>query len=279
MILQGMYGLGDNLYQRAVIREMGAVDLITPWPQLYVDLPVRCIRPRTDLRTQAKNAARPDLAPMWSPSPAGERVKRIGYGADGSILASFCRSAGIAPAHLDMGGPPTPPVGIEPYVVVRPATVRREWRADARNPDPKYLAEAAAAVREAGYTVISVADLSPGAEWALDPLPPADIVYHSGELTVEYLLALVAGAAGVIGGVGWLLPAALAYRVPMLLVYGGWGKSNGPQRIFDPRVDRSMITEAKPDNFCMCDDRAHSCNKNIGGFHVALGKFVTRLRG
>ena len=56
----GMHGLGDNIYQRAHVRQAVAngseIYLTTPWPQLYADLPgVRCVRPNSHLRTQAKN--------------------------------------------------------------------------------------------------------------------------------------------------------------------------------------------------------------------------------
>lgn len=276
MILQGMYGLGDNIYQRAVVRELGAVSLLTPWPQLYADLPVECIRPVTSLRTQAKNAARPDLQFSERASARGS-VRRFGYGREGTIVESLLQSAGIKRDRLDFSGPPVKRAAYEPYILIRPATIRQEWRADSRNPDPAYLARAADALRDR-YTIISVADLKPGVEWAVDPLPFAHVRYHAGELSLEYLLSLVAGAAGVVGGVGWLLPAAVAYRTPLLLVYGGWGASNGPQRVLDRRMPTDDVVQAIPSPFCMCDNRAHDCNKTIGDFDATLDKFAARLR-
>ena len=56
LVVHGMHGMGDNLYQRAVIRQVGPVFLHTPWPQLYADIPnVTCLKTGTRLRTQAKN--------------------------------------------------------------------------------------------------------------------------------------------------------------------------------------------------------------------------------
>ena len=40
MIVRGMKGLGDNIYQRAFVKRLpGPVYLETPWPELYEDLP------------------------------------------------------------------------------------------------------------------------------------------------------------------------------------------------------------------------------------------------
>jgi len=279
LLIDGMQGLGDNLYQRPVLREILAtgrtVYLSTAWPQLYADLPVRCVRPLTRLRTQSKNVRR---LSAWHTAPRGAEPLRWTYaGQGGTILGALCEKAGVHADKLDFAGPPVERVARAPYVVVRPATIRAEWRADGRNPQPEYIARAAATLRECGYRIISVADLRAGEEWALPPLPVADETYHAGELPIERLLALVAGAAAVVGGVGWLVPAAVAYRVPMLLLFGGWGRDNGPQRIFDPRMDTSLIHQALPDRWCVCGDRAHACDKTISNLDEHLERFTLRL--
>jgi hypothetical protein len=275
--IDGMYGLGDNIYQRSILRVIQAerpVWLTTPWPQLYYDLPnVHCLRPHTRLRTQEKNSAR---AWPWANPPAGAERRRWHYvqqeGA--SIIEALWRNIGRHPLTVDMSGPaplaPSPVGG--KYVVVRPATVRTEWRAQARNPRPEYLAAAARAAQAQGLTVVSVADLDPRHETLDGEAPPADVQYHAGELPIEQLLALVAGASSVIGGVGWLLPAALAYRVPMLLVYGGWGFYNHPGRVLGPFIDHGLITQVLPDAFCMCKDAAHNCNKEIADYDAIISR-------
>ena len=215
----GMLGLGDNIYQRAYIKAIREpVYLQTPWPELYRDLShVRPVRPDTKLRTQAKNLRRYN---GWSVMPRGHLV-RVAYGREG-ILPGMGRCFRTPPAEMDL--PDFGPAPVDgPYVVVRPVTVRAEWRADTRNPLPEYIAQAAAAMRMRGFKVVSVADLADGAEWALEPLPVADVQYHAGELQVEQLLALVQGASAVIGGIGWLLPAAIAAKVPAWIVCGGQG--------------------------------------------------------
>lgn len=269
-----MQGLGDNIYQRAVLRALGPVYLRTPWPQLYGDMPVQCVDPKTELRTQKKNASRGGYVPAPSLRPL-----TLHYRPDNlSILESLARSVGVPTAGLYMDLPDFGPGPLRGrYIVVRPSTYRKEWPAESRNPKPQYLADAAAIAREAGFRVVSVADLQAGHEWADTPLPPADVVFHQGELNVEALMALVANAAGVIGGVGWVAPACLAYRTPLFLIYGGWGKSNGPNRIFGPLVDSSNIEQVLPDAFCKCDIRDHGCDKRISRLAERARSWVESL--
>lgn len=270
----GMLGLGDNIYQRAVLRTIPrTVFLETPWPQLYSDLPILCVRSTTRLRTQAKNVER---ILDWHSIPRGTEMRRVHYTAGGTMLQSLCAAAGVQPAKLTFDLPDFGKQAREPYIVIRPATIRAEWRADSRNPKPEYLAKAAERLRR-DFRIISVADLSPNVEWPVLPLPYADETFHNGELGVEHLMSLVANAAAVIGGVGWLLPAAIAYRVPMLLIYGGQGIHNGPARIFDPRLDIGLIEQARPDPLCMCASNSHNCEKTIKGFDDQLERWAIRL--
>lgn len=273
-----MYGLGDNIYQRAVVRALPGIHYLrTPWPQLYADLPnIKCVRPATRLRTQAKNTAR---GWAWATPPAGMGSRPANYVRHpGTMLAGLCAAFGVSlPAvTFDLPAFPAPSIGA-PYMVVRPATVRAEWRADGRNPRAEYLDQATRAAAAAGYRVVSVADLANGQEWLAGEAPYADMHYHAGELAVEQLLGLVRGAAAVIGGVGWLVPAAVAYRVPMLLLYGGWGAPNGPHRIFDPRMDISRIQSVIPDKFCMCGSPQHDCDKTISNLGAHLEQFFSRI--
>lgn len=280
----GMFGLGDNIYQRAVVRDMGPVHLVTPWPQLYKDLPlVECLPATTVLRTQNKNVRRgwPWGAPLHR--YAAGKV-RVGYdGADGTMLERFIHYAKLPPGRpvrfdLPSFGSITTMLD-RPYVVVRPATIRTEWPASSRNPDPHYIAQAAQAAQVAGYAVVCVADIEEGVEDLVGMPPPADIAALHGEFDVDSLMGLVQHAAGVIGGVGWLLPAALAYRTPMLCIWGGWGTMNGPARVLDERIDSSALVQAIPDAFCMCNDRDHHCDKAISNFRRHVDEFLELATG
>jgi hypothetical protein len=271
MIIHCHRGLGDNIYERAFIKQLPKpVYLDTPWPEIHSDIPgVHFIRPQTNLRTQAKNIARHTT---WTMPPTRQPTRQIRYGAEG-IIPGMVASFGVMPGAFDLPPlPPSPETG--PYVVVRPATVRSEWRADTRNPDPMYIAEAAVVAKMRGYRVISVADLQEGVEWMIGGLMPyADVRYHKGELPVEQLLALVKGAAAVIGGIGWLVPAALAAKVPAWIICGGQGGFNSPKQICP---DGSTITFAVPDNFCRCKLKQHNCDKRISNYDAKLADWADK---
>lgn len=266
-----MMGLGDNIYARAFIRQYPGAYLETPWPQLYSDIDVKCVRPATQLRTQSKNASR-DHA--WYDAPSSSEL-RIAYNRD-PIIIGLRKAFRCEPAEFDL--PDFGPSPVEGrYVLVRPATVRTEWRADTRNPLPEYIAQAAAEMRGRGYQVVSVADLEHGKEWALDPLPPAEIQFHQGELPVEKLLALLQHADAVIGGIGWIVPASIAAKVPAWIICGGQGGFNSPEHITDQCMDLSRITFAVPDNFCRCTLKQHTCDKRIADHDARFAAWADRL--
>lgn len=270
MIIHGMRGLGDNLFMRPFIKALPKpVYLDTPWPEIYAGIDgVQFIRPQTNLRTQAKNIAR---HATWTMPPTRQPTRQIRYGAEG-IIPGMIASFGIMPGEFDLPPLPPSPIGGK-YVVVRPATVRSEWRADTRNPDPEYINVAAREAARRGYRVISVADLVDNVEWAVEPLPYASVQFHHGELPVEELLALVKGAAAVIGGIGWLVPAALAAKVPAWIICGGQGGFNSPKQICP---DGSTITFAVPDNFCRCKLKQHACDKRISNYDSKLADWADR---
>lgn len=289
LFMQAMQGLGDSVYLRAVVREMvefaEPLYLETSWPQFFTDLPIQCIKPVTKLHAQAKNVARRDL--RWAPRPNRNAmpwgVVHYVSRPDLSILQALCAAVKLPACTLKFDLPSfarhTVPCA-RPHVIVRPATLRSEWPADSRNPLPEYIDRAARALAR-HFHVISIADLYETNmhvyERAVDPLPFAHERYHKGELQVEQMLGLVQTAAAVVGGVGWLAPVAVAYRVPMLLLYGGWGKHNGPRRLFDAAMDTSMIHQLLPHPFCMCAERSHTCNKIIEGFDAKLEQWVTAI--
>jgi len=268
MIIHSMKGLGDNIYQRAFLKNMpGTIYLDTPWPELVADLPhVQCVKPQTNLRTQAKNIARHTT---WLMPPTKQPARHIRYGTEG-IIPGMIASFGVMPGTFDL--PPLPPSHeTGKYVVVRPATVRSEWRADTRNPDPFYIDAACREAGRRGYRVVSVADLQEGQEWSVGQLPYARVKYHKGELPVEQLLSLVANASAVIGGIGWLVPAALTAKIPAWIMCGGQGGFNAPELICPAE---STITFAVPDNFCRCKLKQHNCDKRISNYDSKLATWA-----
>ena len=245
VLIRGMWGLGDNIYSRPFVRaaaEQYELHLETPWPELYADLDIKFVRGTRKLRTQQKNMAR-QPADRWS-RPIAVREIKVGYAdlATSSIIRALERrwsplKVRFDPALFDlpdMG--PSPVTSDRPIAVVRPVTVRTEWRNEARNPQPEYIAAIAAELM-ATHTVVAVADLAPGQEWVVGELPPAHRYFVHGELAVRELLALVRDADIVVGGVGWIVPAALALKVKTFVVLGGHGGHNAPEKITDPRLD------------------------------------------
>jgi len=278
ILVRGMWGLGDNIFSRPFVRAAARkydIYLETPWPELYADLNIKFVRGERRLRTQQKNMARqsPERWSYISPTRARARSMReikVGYFdlASRSIIKSLeyrWAVLGIVfdPALFDlpdMG--PSPITSQRPIALVRPVTVRAEWRNEARNPHPEYVNALAERLMPT-HTVVAVADLAPGQEWAVGELPPAHHQFIGGELNVRELLALVRDADIVIGGVGWIVPAGLALKVKTFVVLGGHGGHNAPAKITDPRLDLSHIGFAVPETFCQCTNMLHACDKRI----------------
>jgi hypothetical protein len=278
VLVRGMWGLGDNIYSRPFVRAAAAqyeLHLETPWPELYADLDIKFVRGSRKLRTQQKNMAR-QAWDCWS-QPARMKEIKVSYFdlAARSIIRSLeCRwamlSVKLDPTLFDLPElGPSPIVADKPIAVIRPVTVRSEWRNVARNPLPEYVAMLAEHLM-ATHTVVAVADLAPGEEWAIGNLPPAHWNFLHGELSVRELLALVRDADIVVGGVGWILPAGLALKVNTFVVLGGHGGHNAPEKITDPRLDLSRIGFAVPEKFCRCTNMLHACDKTIAD---PLGQF------
>src|SRR5262245_598276 len=278
ILVRGMWGLGDNIYSRPFVRAAAAqyeLHLETPWPELYADLDIRFVRGSRKLRTQQKNMARQSLDVWCDPFPM--RQIKVGYvGLEAlSIIGSLERRWSPLRVRFDprlfdlpdLG--PSPIVSSKPIAVVRPVTIRTEWRNEARNPRPEYVAAIADELM-ATHTVVAVADLAPGEEWLVGDPPPAHRYLLDGELPVRELLALVRDADIVIGGVGWIVPAALALKVKAFIVMGGQGGHNAPEKITNPRLDLSRIGFAIPEKFCRCTNMLHACDKRIAD---PLGQF------
>jgi hypothetical protein len=271
VLIRGMWGLGDNIWQRPFVRAAAAkydVWLETPWPELYADVDIKFVRGGRRLRTQQKNMDRQPVGRWSKPVPWLREIKVSYTGADlaaDSIIRSleWRWKIGFDPALFDLPNMgPSPVTALRPIAVVRPVTVRTEWRNEARNPRPEYV-NALAAELMPTHTVIAVADLADGREWAVGELPPAHRYLVRGELAVRELLALVRAADVVIGGVGWIVPAGLALRTRTFVVLGGHGGHNAPEKITDLRLDLSSIGFAMPEDLCRCTNMLHDCAKRI----------------
>lgn len=284
IVVNGMQGLGDGIYQRGFISQMPGCYVITPWPELYEGLDVKCIRPNTRLRTQGKNIKASEYP--WHELPLSHRLLAVSYGAQLSAGETIISSMGQCLSVDPQFRMPVPEgykrTTKKPLAVIRPVTLRREWMNSARAPDPEYIYQAAQMLMDNGFHVISVADvdgqaewLHGQAEWLHGKAPPAHEVLHNGELSTKEMLSLVGQADLVVGGVGWIVPACQAMQVRAYIVLGGNGAHNAPEKIAMPRLD-GVIEYAKPDNFCMCTKNYHECNKTITGFEREFLEYLTR---
>lgn len=277
MHIYGMMGLGDNVYQRAFISAIKfPVYIETPWPEIYQGTLAMPVLPCTHLRTQMKNIKRQTA---WYTPVGVDNTVSVRY-RFGNILDEMFKCLQIPRVALNLpsyGGRPIP----QRYILVRPVTIRSEWRltAESRNPDPEYIRLASAELKKAGFTIVSVADLDGDKEWAIDPLPYADITLHKGELSVTELMRYAEHADGIVGGIGWIVPVCQAYRTPAFIVCGGNGGYNCPENISDSRIDLAAhnIRYAVPDNFCRCTEKQHLCDKRISNYEQQLRDWITAL--
>lgn len=283
MMLEELYiktlnGFGDTIHIRPIVRALrrrwDVIGVTCSWPELFVDLDVRMIRPDTHLRTQAKHVQRSaDLYTMM-PIRSNTRVMNLRYHARElehgvTILESLEKSAGLPRQpglFMDLPKFDAPRItqllADVDYVVVRPVTERREWLNSARNCLPQYIVEAARRARAAGFFLVSIADLSGTDEWAVPPLPEADVLFHRGELMPAELVELVRRSAGVISSSGWPTVMCQATGTPLFNPLGGMGGHNAPEVVTDPRV-KHRIRFVKPRHYCMCNVMQHDCDRAI----------------
>lgn len=279
LVIYAMDGMGDSIYQRPLVRyhaeQRKQLYLRTSWPEFFEDIPgVRFIYPDSiDLRTQKKNIERKPAEFWVKPPLTAERIRAryaLASPAD-TVLSELMRCydvPGAAPIKLDLPDFGNPPVRFTKYAVVRPVSHRKEWLNTARSPDPIYVARAAELLQEAGYRVVTVADVEPekNQEWIEKPVPVADREFLHGELEVKKLMALIQGASVVVGGVGWIVPASVAARVPAVFIGGGQGAYNAPEVVLGSNGHR-RIRWVLPDRYCRgCKARLHACPKAISDF-------------
>jgi len=288
LMVYGYKGLGDNIYQRPFIRaaaERNKVFLRTPWPEIYSDLAnVYFLKEKTTLRTQNKNMLRVP-ARMWAPPPSSCKAVKMGYAPKDleqrSILSTFERQLPLEgrPFRFDLPRYEWTPPTDRPYAVVRPVTLRKEWRSASRGPKQEYIQESINILKAHGYYVVSIADVENDQEW-FDEFEPTgiDAKYHRGELLTKSLMACIAEASVVVSGVCFVPIMALAYSRPLFTIFGGRGAHNAPKVIFEDRMNlkASKLGTAIPDSYCMCAAADHACNKHISNF---AGQFSRWLEG
>lgn len=278
-------GLGDSIYSRPHIKQLSRdyddVYVTTSWPELFLDIPrLKFIKPRDLLRSPSK-VKRDDS--IWTyPLHAIDRLIYPRYGpnelkAGLSITQSLELSIPLEDSpQFDL--PPRlarPPVinsGDRPVAIMRPVTIREEWRNESRSPLPEYINIAATELMKTHYVVV-VADVDNKSEWLDGPAPTGHLNLIHGELTSFEMLELAKRADCLVGGVGFIVPLALATRTPAFIINGGCGAYNRAEVLIDSRVSAEFITFIEPDEFCLCGEHEHDCNKIISNFKERFSKW------
>lgn len=302
ILITGMFGIGDNLHQRAPIRDLMLshdVWLETCHIALYHDLAVEGLKllPRlTRLRAQARTIATERRRYAFSstrPPPYAER-RKIGYNKSeidkyGSILSAMygCLNLPI-PAAPDFRLPipsawqanarrliETWPRTSKPLMVLRQIILRKEWDGANRNPDPVAYRRLFEDIRDR-FFVVSIADLSPGLEWVLGPELAADVKLHAGELDFETMAALFAEAALVVSPAGFAPVLAQAVGTPGVTIYGGRESFRTTQAAGAHLAPSLGIDPVNP---CDCHSNTHRCEKALNQVEARrkLANFTARI--
>lgn len=271
ILLRGHHGLGDNLHQRAIVRQLLAsgndVWIETPWPSVYHDLPVRCVPKRSDLRTQAKNLEREAGRFSPEPVPADATVVQLRYDgpsvrAAGSVLGGMGYAGDFrlpVPGSWQLDALAAVGVTQKPIMFFRPLTERVENPfSRQRNPYPGAYRALFESIRDR-YFVVSVADLEPRKEWLVDRDIDADATFHHGELDFETLAGLASLSDLVFCSPGFATILAQAVETPCITVFGGYERGYS----FSAGARYSPYLAIEPIEPCDCFDLGHVCHKAI----------------
>lgn len=251
LLIEGMHGLGDNLHQRAIIRQLipnyKMIWLETSWVSVYHDLigeNFQVILRKTSLRTQKKNAARE--AELFSKVPLDRGANRMKFWytpqqirAKKSVLGAMMHNIPHTNIfNADFRFPIKPEwdqaalnlieswnTGGKPIMIYRPLVDRHEWTGcKARNPDQAAYNQLLEIIRNR-YFVVSIADLQPNLEWLTGVPVAADKTFHRGELPFDVLAALFARAALVFASPGFAVVLAQSVGAPIVCVFGGYERA------------------------------------------------------
>lgn len=277
--LHGMYGVGDCLHQRAILRVLldagHEVTLDTFYSGMYEDLLPR------GLRLQLLGGVMPrirDARQAYLPRaqrPRNTIMRRITYNREaihrhGSILAAQFASAGIKmPARPDFSLPvpyawksaAMQAVGVhdKPIMVYRPSVLNNVWLSRARAPDAVSYAQLYQFIKDQ-FHVVSVANLGDKGEHIDGEEQFADTKFHAGELQFEVLAGLFSNAKLAFTCPGFSPVLAQAVGTPTVIVYGG-NESFATTNSVGAHLAPTLAIE--PIRPCACHLKEHDCDKTI----------------
>lgn len=290
-------GWGDCIYARACVKELAKtkeIYLETPLPDLFRDLPVKFIKTTTKYRTQAKT--KPSSKIKFVELPKDIKKIQLYYNQNlqsSTVMAMLLTQCGLPlDTKLDWDLPDfseeLEQANIQipkdkKIAIVRPATIRAEWKVITRPPNPQYLYWTSYALMEYGYHVISVADLEPDVEWLhMGQDVVANQKFYKGELPMYALLELMKKAEVVVGGSGFIVPASISARTNLFVIFGGRLLYDAPNKII-PIDAPSLVSWAMPANPCRCTVDMHpegepACNKFIPDIDSRFMEFMLKVQ-
>jgi hypothetical protein len=283
-----MYGVGDNIHQRAVVKDVqragGEVVLETFYKSMYHDLTaeglklklIRGIEPRIRERDQLRSDILiPNDAFRAKITYDPLRIKK-----HGSILAAQYAAVGLKmPERPDFSLPVRPEwrklarlaIGEthgKPVMVYRPIVLNNVWRAEARAPDPAIYSSLFRSIRER-YHVVSFANIGQAGEHVVGEQQDADVNYNRGELDFETLTGLFAEAdiSFTCPGFAPILSQAVGTRT--VIVYGA-NECHRTTNVVGEHLAPTLAIELdKP-----CDHHAKNCSCSK---HITLAPALARL--
>jgi len=286
-----MHGIGDGLWARPFVRQLvnegHDLYLETPLPFIYGDLPVKFVRPAQTHRTQEKYLDQTSYT--FVDKPEVDKSINFFYSHDEmkkhGIMTHMEQAFGYEPGSIqfEMDMPSNlPSHGLQlpnkKIAIIRPVTQRKEWLCTSRSPKPQYVAWCARILKDMGYYTISVADCVEDEEWIEQGGDSnADLKLHNGELGLEKTFNLFKSADLVVTGDGFAVPAAIAAKTNVFIIFGGRGKYSNPHKLFDLRMDMKKIGWAIPDNFCRCASMEHDCDKEITNLDSQFFNFMRTI--
>lgn len=277
LVVESFYGFGDTIFIRPLLiaqAQTKDVYVQTPYPELFLNTPVKPVRPGNFMYDFANRAM--DTAEGYFEKPTDAKFLRPTYSVEDlknyrTVSKSFSR--GLDFQVYDTRLEPTDKQIIlgkelvqtdKPILIVKIPSYRHDWLCESRTPRTAYMIECMKIAKENGMYIVSLQDYTLGdrlgePELEKEWLPLCDKTLH-GRLSVDQLIGLFSIADSVLTYPNFLLPLAIYLDKPVFCLYGG---SVHPQVIIDPRINPYHYYYLAPDPFCHCVESHHDCNKDI----------------
>lgn len=278
--LQSMFGIGDNIFHIAVLRELMLkydVTLVTPYVSMYHDLVAQGLKTKFEPRDYT-TSLEPDHKIDGRRDERVVTFKRLDYSAQETIRCGSILAAQFASVGLQMPERPDYSMTVpqewrdkframigsknksgKPLMVYRPIIRNKFWDRPSRAPDPLIYSLLYQHIRDK-FFVVSIANLATGKEWIVGPEQDVDLRFHHGELDFKAMAALFAEADLAFVNPGFAPVLAQSVGTAVVVVYGGNESSRTTQA---PGFHLAPILCIEPDRPCDCHSPDHLCDKTI----------------